>query len=156
MPSALTLTRRLCRPPFAEKNDPTEITTDFLAHLPPAPRERFLQAPDANFKRLEQACRRDNDTWLIGRGTWALTRHQAEFAVQCFEGDSVRLFKATKLLGTLPAPRRDDVARSFAPAADEAARVGLARLEQAVIDALALGFPPEVRKRAEKHALQMQ
>lgn len=156
LPSALTLTRRLCHLPFAEKSDVTFAAVDFLAHLPPAQRERFLQAPDPSFKRLEQACRRDNDGSLIGWGTWALTRHQADWTVRCFETDPERLFKAAKLLGTLPAPRRDDVARTFVPSGDEPAKVGLARLEQAATAALALGFSSQVRERAEKHALQMQ
>ena len=156
LPSALTLTHRLCRPPFAKKNDSTEAATDFLAELPPVQRERFLQAPDAGFKRLEQACRRDNDTTLIGRGTRALARHQAEWTVHCFEHDPERLFRAVKLLGTLPAPRRDDVARMFMPSGGEAAKAALARLQQAVIEALADSFPAEVREQADKHALQLQ
>ncbi len=156
LPSALALTRRLCHPPFAVNNDPTEAATDFLAELPPAQRERFLQAPDASFKRLEQACRRDNDARLIGRGTWALTRHQAEFSLQCFESDPVRLFHAAKLLGTLPAPMRDAVVRAFVPLSDETPRDALARLEEAATAALAQGFSLEARGQSEKHALQMQ
>ena len=161
LPSALALTRRLCRPPFAVKNDPTEATTDFLAELSPAQRERFLHAPDVSFKRLEQACRRDNDARLIGRGIWALTRHQAEFAVCCFEREPERLFHAAKHLGTLPAPMRDACVRGFTASPGEtlsveALRPALVRLEQAAMDALAAGFPAAVRAEAEPHALQMQ
>ena len=156
LPSAFTLTERLCRPPFAEKNDPTFVTVDFLGHLPAALRDRFLSAPDASFKHLEQACRRDNDASLIGWGTWALTRHQAEFTVRCFESDPARLFHAAKRLGTLPKPMRDAVIQTFAPLLYETPRVALSRLEEVVTAALASGFPPEARAQAEPHALQLQ
>lgn len=156
LPSALTLTRRLCRPPFAVKNDPTPATTKFIAHLPSALRERFLSAPDISFKRLEQACRRDNEEALVGRGTWALTRQQAAFTLDCFESDPIRLFHAAKALGTLPAPMRDSVTQAFTALPDETPRVALARLEDAVTAALASGFPPDIRPHAESHALQMQ
>lgn len=156
LPSAFALTRRLCHPPFAGKNDPTFVTVDFLAHLPSELRERFLSASDTSFKSLEQACRRDNDTTLIGRGTWALTRHQAEFSVGCFESDPTRLFHAAKRLGTLPKPIRDTVVQAFAALPDETPRTALARLEDAVTAALASGFPPDTRAQAEPHALQLQ
>ncbi len=156
LPSALVLTRRLCRLPFAEKNDPTAATADFLAHLLSAQRERFLQAPDISFRRLEQACRRENDARLVSQGTWVLTRYQAEFTTQCFEKDPVRLFKAAKLLGTLPEPTTNKIVRAFAPSSEEAVRAGLARLELSALAALAQGFSPEIRDRTEKHALQMQ
>ncbi len=156
LPQAFILTHRLCRPPFAEKNDSTNPATDFLAELPSELCERFLAAPDKSFKSLEQACRRDNDTTLIGRGTWVLTRHQAEFSVRCFERDPTRLFHAAKLLGILPAPMRDAVVQAFTPLPDETPRVALARLEEAVTAALAQGFPPGVRAQAEPHALQIQ
>ena len=156
LPSALALTRRLCRPPFALTINPAAATTDFLAHLTFTQRERFLQAPDASFKRLEQACRRDNDAALIGRGTWALARHQAEWTLACFEQDPERLFHAAKRLGTLPAPIRDSIVRALAPGAEETARVSLARLEEAVLSVLASGFPAALREQAEPHALQLQ
>ena len=156
LPSAFILTQKLCRSPFARKSDLAFVTVDFLAHLPAALRECFLEAPDASFKRLEQACRRDNDANLIGWGTWALTRHQAEFAVRCFESEPERLFHAAKRLGTLPAPIRDACVRGFTASPGEALRPALARLEQAAIDALSAGFPAAVRAQAEPHALQMQ
>ena len=156
LPAAFTLTRRLCCPPFAEKNDATNPATDFIAGLSSELRERFLAAPDTSFKRLEQACRRDNDASLVGRGTWALTRHQAEFSVDCFENDPARLFHAAKILGTLPAPMRGAVVQAFTVLPDETPRVALARLEDAVTTALAQGFPPDARAQAEPHALQLQ
>ncbi|MGI4788450.1 MAG: hypothetical protein ACRYFS_06315 [Janthinobacterium lividum] len=156
LPSALILTRRLCSVPFAEKNDSTEAATDFLTHLPALLRERFLQAPNVSFRRLEQACRRENDTWLISRGTWGLTGHQAEFSVRCFESEPERLFHAAKLLGTLPKPMRDTIARAFTLLPGEALRTSLDRLEQEAMQALAQGFSLEIREHIEKHALQMQ
>ena len=39
--------------------------------------EQFLEATDASFLRLEDACCRANDAWLCGLGTWSLTRHTA-------------------------------------------------------------------------------
>lgn len=114
LPSAYLLTSRLCRPPFAERNDPTEVTTDFLAELPPSLRERFLNAPDTSFRRLEEACRRQNDTSLIGPGTYTLTRNLPDFSVRCFEAYPALLFKIAKLLGSLPKPVRETVVAPFA------------------------------------------
>ncbi len=156
LPAAFTLTRRLCRPPFAEKNDLTFVTVDFLTHFPAPLRDQFLAAPDTSFKRLEQACRRDNDALLIGWGTWALTRHQAEFTVHCFESDPARLFHAAKRLGILPKPTRDVVVQTLTPLPDETPRVALKRLEDAVTAALAQGFSPDARPQTEPHALQIQ
>ncbi len=156
LPTAFTLTRRLCGPPFAEENDSIGAIADFLTNLSSPLRERFLSAPDTSFKRLEQACRRGNDTRLIEGGTEAVTRYQAEFSVRCFENDPVRFFHAAKLLGILPAPMRDTVAQAFTVLPDETPRVALARLEDAVTAALASGFPPNIRPHAEIHALQMQ
>lgn len=107
LPAAYTLTQRLCQPPFDKNSDPSEVLTDFLAELPPAPRKRFLNASDTSFRRLEEACRRQNDTRLIGHGTYTLTRTLPDFSVRCFEAYPVLLFKVAKLLGCLPMPLRE-------------------------------------------------
>ena len=156
LPVVLILIRRLCHPPFAEKNNSTNPATDFLANLSIPLRERFLSAPDSSFRRMEQSCRHGNASDLIGQGTGSLTRHQAEFSVYCFESDPTRFFHAAKLLGTLPKPMRESVAKAFKAASGEAPRLSLARLEQAATEALAQGFPPEARAQAELHALQIQ
>lgn len=113
LPAAYVLTKRLCRPPFDKNSDPSEVLTDFLAELTPPLRERFLHAPDASFRRLEEACRRQNDTRLIGRGTYALTRTLPGFSVRCFEAYPALLLKVAKLLGCLPLPVREAVAAPF-------------------------------------------
>ena len=113
LPAAFALIPRLCRPPFAKRSDPCEVTTDFLAELSSPLRERFLNAPDASFRRLEEACRRANDTGLIGRGTYTLTRTLPDFSVRCFEAYPALLFKVAKLLGCLPAPVRESVTSPF-------------------------------------------
>lgn len=113
LPPAFVLTRRLCGPPFAAKSDPTGVTTDFLAVLPPPLRARFLAAPDTCFRHLESACRRDNDTRLIARGTFTLTQAVPVFAVRAFESYPALLLKAAKLLGSLPAPVRASVTAPF-------------------------------------------
>ncbi len=156
LPTALALTRRLCCPPFADENDSIGAIADFLTNLSSPLRERFLSAPDTSFKRFEQACRRNNDAWLIEGGIEAVSRYQIEFSVRCFEIDPTRLFHAAKLLGTLPAPMRDALVQAFVVLPDEPPRVALARLEDAVMAALAQGFTPDARAQAEPHALQMQ
>ncbi len=113
LPAAYLLTRRLCQPPFDKDSDPSEVTTDFLAELSLPLRDRFLGTPDASFRRLEEACRRENDTWLIGRGTYTLTRSLPGFSVRCFEGYPALLFKVAKLLGCLPLPVREAVVAPF-------------------------------------------
>ncbi len=113
LPAAYALTRRLCRPPFDKNSDPSEVLTDFLAELTPPLRERFLHAADASFRRLEEACRRQNDTRLIGHGTYALTRTLPDFSVRCFEAYPTLLLKVAKLLGCLPQPVRESVAAPF-------------------------------------------
>lgn len=155
-PTAIVLTKRLAQPPFDIKCDLTEATTDFLAELTPILRERFLRAPDISFRRLEQACRRENDTWLIGRGTWTLTKHQGEFSIHCFETDPARLFKITKLLGCLPGPVREEVVRTMTEMHTQNSDIGLKMLEQAVLSRLAEGFPIEAQREPIKHALKMQ
>ena len=155
-PAAFTLIRRLCSLPFTEKSGPVEAIANFLTNLSSPWRERFLAASDASFKRFEQSCRQDNDARLIESGVETVTRYQAEFSVRCFEGDPTRLFHAAKLLGTLPTPMRDTVVQAFVSLPDEAPRTALARLEQAALDALALGFSPEIRAQTEPHALQIQ
>lgn len=156
LPSALKLTQRLCQAPFAEKSNPVEIIADFLTSLNAPQRERFLLAPNISFKRLEQACRRENDARLIEGGTDALTRHQAEFSVRCFQSEPERLFHAAKRLGTLSAPMRAACVKAFSVMPDETLRPALARLEQIILDILATGFPAEIRARADPHSLQMQ
>ena len=113
LPGAFALTRRLCRPPFGTASDPSEVLTDFLAE-PPAPlRARFLAAPDASFRRLEEACRRENDTRRIGRGTYTLSRTLPFFSVRCFEAYPALLLKVAKLLGCLSGPARLAVVAPF-------------------------------------------
>lgn len=113
LPTAYALTQRLCGPPFGRNSDPSQVLTDFLAELAPPLRERFRNAPDASFRRLEEACRRDNDTRLIGCGTYTLTRTLPDFSVRCFEAYPALLLKVAKLLGCLPLPVRDAVAAPF-------------------------------------------
>ena len=107
LPAAYALTHRLAQPPFAKDCDTTDATVGFLRNLTPPLRERFLNAPEANFRRLEEACRRRNDLWLVGRGTDTLTRRLGEFSLCCFEAYPALLFKVAKLLGGLPHPVRD-------------------------------------------------
>lgn len=113
LPAAWTLTRRLCHPPFAPKSDPTETTARLLANLPLAARTRFLDAPDASLRRLEDACRRENSARLTGRGISTLAGTLPHFAVRCFEAYPSLLLKVAKLLGCLPEPMRDAVVGPF-------------------------------------------
>ena len=155
LPLAYTLTRRLCQPPFAKKNDAVEVSADFLAELDPSLRERFLNAPDKSFRQLEAACRRDNDSMLVGGGTWALTRQAGEFAVRGFEEHPARLFGAAKLLGSLSDAQREQVVREAALDGQEVL-AGLKSLEQRTLAALATGLPASMETSADRHALQMQ
>jgi len=113
LPDAFALTQRLCRPPFGTAADPSEVLTDFLAE-PPAPLvARFLAAPDRSFRRLESACRRENDARRIGRGTYTLTRTLPSFSVRCFESYPALLLKVARLLGCLSGPARAAVLAPF-------------------------------------------
>ncbi len=155
LPAAYVLTRRLCQPPFSKKDDPTRVIVDFLAELALPLRERFLNAPDKSFRQLEAACRRENDSTLVGGGTWALTRQAGEFAVRGFEEHPARLFGAAKLLGSLSAPQREWVVREAALDGQEVL-AGLESLEQRVLAALATGLTAPTETSADRHALQMQ
>ena len=155
--SAFALTQRLCRPPFAKKSDPCEVAVDFLAELSPTLRERFLNASDTSYQRLEKACRRQNDTWLLGRGTWALTRQAEEFSVRCFEDCPIHFFKVAKLLGCLSSPVREAIAGEFAATeTTQDTRRGLESLEQSALHALTQGLPSKEKTSADRHALQLQ
>ena len=154
LPLAYTLTRRLCQSPFSKTIETVHVSVDFMVLAPPL-RERFLNAPDTSFRKLEAACRRDNDSTLVGWGTWALTRQAGEFAVRGFEQHPERLFKTVKLLGSLAGPQREWVVREAALDGQDI-RAGLELLERGALAALASGLPAKMETSAERHALQMQ
>ena len=154
LPSAYTLTHRLCQPPFSKTRETVHVSVDFMVLAPPL-RERFLNAPDTSFRKLEAACRRDNDSTLVGWGTWALTRQAGEFAVRGFEECPERLFKTARLLGSLSGPQREWVVREAA-LAEQDIRAGLEHLEQGALAALASGLPANAETSVDRHALQMQ
>lgn len=154
LPLAYALTRRLCQPPFNKTIETVDVSVDFMALAPPL-RERFLNAPDKSFRQLEAACRRDNDSTLVGSGTWALTRQAGEFTVCGFEEHPARLFGAAKLLGSLSDPQREMVVREAALDGQEVL-AGLESLEQRALAALASGLTASMETSADRHALQMQ
>lgn len=84
LPRVFALLRRLSAPPFQTDCDTADVTSDYLGNLNGTLRERFLAAPDASFRHLEQACRRQNSARLVGKGTWSLTRLLPNFAVDGF------------------------------------------------------------------------
>ena len=116
LPSVETLLRRLCRPPFRKDCDIESVAADFLEFLEPVLRERFLQAPDTSFQRLEEASRRTNGAWLCGLGSWSLARHLPEWALEAFLGLPAKLFKVCKLLGAFSHALRDQVRPRVRPA----------------------------------------
>lgn len=155
LPSAFILLRRLARPPFLRSAHAADPLSDFLGNLPPVLRARFCAAPDASFRKLEQACRLKNTAFLIGRGTWVLTRLAPEFSVACLTQFPARLCRVAKRLGCLSEPMREQIVRGTDNGEGEDAKARLARLETETLWALTEGFDADAGQANVRHALQL-
>lgn len=155
LPSALALLRRLARPPFLRSAHAADPLSDFLGNLPPTLRARFCDAPDASFRKLEQACRLENTAFLVGRGTWILTRLAPEFSVACLEQFPARLCRVAKRLGCLSEPMREQIVRDTENGNDEDVNGRLTRLETDMLRALTGGFDADAGQANIRHALQL-
>lgn len=155
LPSAFALLRRLARPPFLRSAHAADPLSDFLGNLPPAPRARFCDAPDASFRKLEQTCRLKNTAFLVGRGTWVLTRLVPEFSVNGFLETPARLCRVAKRLGCLSKPMRERIVRETENGDGEDAKARLTRLETDTLRALTDGFDADAGQANVRHALQL-
>lgn len=104
--AAMALARRVAHPPFPRESqmwEPVQILLD----VDP----RFLEISDRAVLHLVREGRRDNESWLLGRGLRTLLRDAADLAWRAFEAYPHRLLSLARLLGSFSSPQRRDLVR---------------------------------------------
>ncbi|OKH34222.1 hypothetical protein NIES2101_39350 [Calothrix sp. HK-06] len=113
IPYAHAMVQRLAQPPFSQKSHAAKVIIRFINYLGTKARDLFLNASDTSFLRLEEACRLDNNTWLIAKGIGAITKYISDFSLQCFISYPNKLFKVARLLGSLSTPISESIVKTF-------------------------------------------
>jgi hypothetical protein len=115
IPSAHIIIQRLAKSPFSKSTngDGAWTIAHIINYLKPQECQIFINAPDASFSRLEQACRLENDARLIPKGIAAISKHLSAFTLQCFIDFPNKLFKLGKLLGSFSKPVALSVVKTF-------------------------------------------
>lgn len=115
IPFAHIIIQRLAKSPFLiDTNGNTAwIIAHIINYLKPQECQTFINAPDASFLSLEQACRLENDARLIPKGIAAISKHLSTFTIQCFIDFPNKLFKLGKLLGSFSEPVASSVVKTF-------------------------------------------
>lgn len=113
IPYAYAMMQRLAQLPFSQETHAVKVIIRFINYLNTKARDLFLNVPDTSFLRLEQACRLDNNTWLIAEGIGAITKYLSDFSLQCFINYPNKLFKVAKLLGSLSTPISESIVKTF-------------------------------------------
>jgi hypothetical protein len=113
IPSTHKIVQRLAQPPFSQKSHAAKVIISFISYLDAEQRSVFINAPDASFLHLEQACGLNNYTQLITGGIRAITKYLSDFSQQCFVYFPNKLFKVAKLLGSLNIPISFIVVQTF-------------------------------------------
>jgi hypothetical protein len=106
VPYLLPLQRRLCHPPFSSAINGDCVLSRMAENLPAAGWRQLAATPDKTWLICEQACRRDNDATLIGRGLHSLTQCWPDFLMRSFSAAPKRLMRTARLLGCLAYERR--------------------------------------------------
>jgi hypothetical protein len=113
IPYAHAMVQRLAQPPFSQESHAFKVIIRFITYLDTEARDSFINAPDASFLHLEQACSLHNNTWLIAEGIEAITKNLSDFSFQCFIDYPKKLFKVAKLLGSLSVPISESIVKTF-------------------------------------------
>jgi len=113
LPLAIELLARLNRPPFRDDGNVARAVSNLL-RIPAAPRRRVLEAAEASFLRLDKACRRENDAWLIAWGLSSLVKHVPELVADAFVAVPGVLFRTARELGVLSWESRRELVGSCA------------------------------------------
>ncbi|RUT03784.1 hypothetical protein DSM106972_046980 [Dulcicalothrix desertica PCC 7102] len=115
IPFAHLIIKRLAQSPFATdtNGDVAWIIAHIVNYLKPQECQTFINAPDASFLSLEQACRLENDARLIPKGIAAISKQLSTFTIQCFIDFPNKLFKLGKLLGSFSKPVALSVVKIF-------------------------------------------
>jgi len=106
------LSARICRSPFREHGFGESALTGFTV-LPVDEWWKIEQAEDMSFRKLESACARKNDAWLIGRGLWSLCDCMPRLAAVAFNQCPQQLLKLAQTLGVLDVSARRQLIQSF-------------------------------------------
>jgi hypothetical protein len=150
---SLVLALRVARPPFATAAEIGGVLA-FLALVGRARWPALCDAPDASWRALEDACRRDNDARLLRLGVNRLARFAPALVISAFAGAPGPLIAAADALASISfeAARRIIVDFAGSPLADPA--LAEAPLEQlcALVTAVArAGGPDPVRRALRRH-----
>ncbi|OYE04042.1 hypothetical protein [Nostoc sp. 'Peltigera membranacea cyanobiont' 232] len=113
IPYAYLIVERLAQSPFSQKSHAVKAIAVFITYLQTADISIFLNAPDASFLRLEEACYLDNNSKLIAEGIAPISKQLNNFIIQCFIEFPHKIFKVAKLLGTLNTPTSEKVVKAF-------------------------------------------
>jgi hypothetical protein len=103
----LALLPRICRPPFFREGFEQKVFMP-LSRLP-----EIRGAKDEVLRKLERACRRDNDANLIAGGLRSLGGHAPDVVVNGLVNETAALLKAAKILGGLGSTVRRDALRKW-------------------------------------------
>jgi hypothetical protein len=104
--------RRLARPPF-HWNDCASDGLVSLIEASDVHPQRLLSAPDASFRRLEDACRHGNRRRFLVPGLAALAAWRPGLVLEAFAHHPDALMRAATRLGSVSPPRRTAVLRRF-------------------------------------------
>ncbi|HEC84035.1 MAG TPA: hypothetical protein ENI48_02180, partial [Thioploca sp.] len=114
MKDAAILAKRLAQPPYRSNSDRGLAFGEFIRLHDAVLRQRVLETPDVSVKRLDEACRRENDAKLIAWGLKSILEKHATIAVDCLWHSPKKLAKTTKLLGSMSWELCRDIMREFA------------------------------------------
>ena len=106
VPYLLALQRRLCHPPFSSTIDGDCVLSCMAINLSADGWQQLAAIGERTWLIAEQACRRENDGALIGRGLFSLTQCWPVFLMQAFSTAPKRLMRTVRLLGCLAYERR--------------------------------------------------
>ena len=108
----IELMPRLCARPFSTEAGGCSAISS-LSRLDDAHWNCVVGAGDAAFKRLEKACRRTNDEWLIANGLWSMALAMPAPTAAGFVSSPGVLLDAAKTLGSTRAGSRETLLREL-------------------------------------------
>ncbi len=149
------LSARVCRSPFKEHGFGHSALSSFTV-LPADEWRNIEQAQDASFRKLESACARKNDAWLVGRGLWSLCEFMPRLVAIAFAQCPQQLLKLAQTLGVMDVPARRQLIQCFGEHPLQSANPAELKAEQLVglvKGHLQSGVSNPIPKRLREHLL---
>ncbi len=141
---------RIARPPFGTKASLGGILFLMLTHGDDAIRD----APDASWLALEDACKRDNQTRLLGRGLDRLSKFAPKLLASTFSTTPAAVLQTADLLAAISFEAAQELLAAYvkSPIADPAlAEAPLERLCEVIEPIARAGGPNPVRRALRLH-----